>query len=263
MGTNRFQDSFIILTGAGSGIGREILSLLYPSTQKILAVDFNQELLDKLEQDFPSIFTLKADLSLKEGNQFILDWVKFNWQRVDFCFANAGKAEYGAAQNQNWGNAEKLFQLNVHSPIQLGLALKSLFPDSQFRVIITASAMSFWTIPGFSLYAATKAALLQWAETVWSEKTGNWLTLVFPIATGTGFFEAAGKNIPKPFPQQNASTVAKSILSGAANGKTKIFPSKLFYLMLRLNKIFPIILPLYQSIEYHKYKKWLKKQLEI
>lgn len=262
MGTNRFQNSFIILTGAGSGIGREILRLLYSSTQKILAVDFNQELLNMLKQDFPSIITLKADLSQKDGNQLILEWVKSNWQRVDFCFANAGKAEYGQAQDQNWENAEQLFQLNVHSPIQLGLALKELFPNSQFRLIITASAMSFWTIPGYSLYASTKAAILQWAETVWSEKSGNWLTLVFPIATRTGFFEAAGKDIPTPFPQQDASVVAKSILSGVAKGKTKIFPSALFYLMFRLNKIIPIILPIYQFLEFNKYKNWLKNQLE-
>ncbi len=262
MGTNKFQDSFIILTGAGSGIGREILRLLYHSTQKILAVDFNQQLLDRLKEDFPSIYTLKTDLSQKEGNQLVLDWVKTHWQRVDFCFANAGKAEYGQAQNQNWKNSDQLFQLNVHSPIQLGLALKMLFPDTQFRLIITASAMSFWTIPGYSLYASTKAALLQWAETVWAERSGNWLTLVFPIATTTGFFKAAGKNVPRPFPQQNASIVAKSILSGVAKEKTKIFPSTLFYLMLRLNKILPIILPIYQSIEYHKYNIWLKNQLE-
>ena len=262
MGTNKFQDSFIILTGAGSGIGRELLRLLYPPTQNILAVDFNEESLKKLKVDFPSIQQLKTDLSQKEGNQLILDWVKSNWERVDFCFANAGKAEYGVAQNQNWENAEILFQLNVHSPIQLGLALKELLPNSQFRLIITASAMSFWTIPGYSLYAASKAALLQWAETVWSEKSGNWLTLVFPIATKTGFFEAAGKNIPRPFPQQNASTVAKSILSGVAKGETKIFPSTLFYLMFRLNKILPIILPIYRSLEFNKYNNWLKNQME-
>lgn len=262
MGTNRFKDDFILITGAGSGIGREIIRLLYHSTQMILAVDFNQELLDKLKQDFPSIFTLKADLSQKEGNQLILEWVKSNWKRVDFCFANAGKAEYGQALDQNWKNADQLFQLNVHSPIQLGLALKGLYPGSQFRLIIIASAMSFWTIPGYSLYASTKAALLQWAETVWSEKTGNWLTLVFPIATRTRFFEAAGNHIPHPFLQQDASEVAKSILSGVATGKPKIFPSTLFQIMLRLNKILPIILPLYQSIEYCKYKKWLNKQTE-
>lgn len=262
MGINWYKNDFIIITGAGSGIGRELLSLLYPSTQNILTVDFNPELLEKLKADFPMIQTLKADLSQKEGNQLILDWVKTHWEYVDYCFANAGKAEYGAAQEQEWRNAEQLFQLNFHSPIQIGLLLKTLFPNTKFRLIITASAMSFWTVPGYSLYAATKSALLQWAETVWSEKSGKWLTLVFPIATKTRFFETAGNEIPTPFPQQHPSSVAKKILSGVRKGKTKIFPSSLFYLMLQLNKILPVILPLYQSIEYHKYKNWLKKQLE-
>lgn len=262
MGIKSFKDAFIIITGAGSGIGKELLVLLYPSTQNVLTVDFNQELLEKLSADFPLIQTLKADLSQKEGNQLILDWVKSNWSSIDYCFANGGKAEYGAAQDQQWENGEQLFQLNFHSPIQIGLTLKTLFPNSRFRLIITASAMSFWTVPGYSLYAATKSALLQWAKTVWSEQSGNWLTLAFPSATRTRFFEAAGKEIPTPFPQQDAKSVAKSIFSGVAKGKTKIFPSPLFYFMLRLNKILPFILPFYQSFEYIKYKKWLKKQSE-
>lgn len=262
MGTNRFEESFIIITGAGSGIGRELVKLLYPITQTILTIDCNQELLEKLHADFPCIWTLNADLGKKEGNRVILDWVKTHWSRVDFCFANAGKAEFGAAQDQEWENSEQLFQLNFHSPIQMGLALKAFFPNSEFRLIITASAMSYWAVPGYSLYAASKSALLQWAETIWSEKAGDWLTLVFPIATRTRFFEAAGKAIPTPFPQQNTSSVAKSILAGVTKGKTKIFPSTLFYIMLRMNKILPVILPLYQSIEYRKYKKWLKKQSE-
>jgi short-subunit dehydrogenase len=262
MGTNCYKDSFIILTGAGSGIGWELVKLLYPITHNILAVDCNQVFLEKLHAGFPSILTLNADLIKKEGNQVILDWVKTHWPRVDYCFANAGKAEYGAALNQEWKNSEQLFHLNFHSPIQIGLALHELFPRSGFRLIITASAMSYWAVPGYSMYAASKSALLQWAETIWSEKAGDWLTLVFPIATRTRFFEAAGNAIPTPFPQQNASSVAKSILAGVIKGKTKIFPSPLFYILLRMNKILPVILPLYQSIEYRKYKKWLKKQSE-
>jgi uncharacterized protein len=262
MGLKSYKDAFIIITGAGSGIGREILSLTYPVTKNILAVDCNNEFLEQLIIDYPSIHTLKADLSNKEENKLILDWVKSNWPKVDFCFANAGKAEYGAAQNQSWERGDELIQLNVLSPIQTGLGVKKHFPSSQFRLIITASAMAFWAVPGYSLYAATKAALLQWAQTVWAEKSGNWLTLVFPIATKTKFFEVAGEAIPNPFPQQNASAVARKILFGVSNGKTKIFPSRLFYYLLKLNKVLPLILPLYQKIEYHKYKKWLKKQSE-
>ena len=157
---------------------------------------------------------------------------------------------------------DQLFQLNVHSPIQIGIAIRELFPKINFRLIVTASAMSFWTIPGYSQYAASKSALLQWARTVWSEKSGNWLTLVFPIATKTKFFETAGKDIPKAFPVQSANWVATAILRGTSKGKKKIFPSPLFLSMLVANRFLRFIRPLYQLLEYRKYKKWLKNHSE-
>lgn len=257
-----FFQTNIIITGASSGIGKELVRQLIPSESKILAVDFDLAGLEKLQVEFPNIQILQADLSGKSGNEKILEWVSANWNRVDFCFANAGKAEFGPAEQQNWKEMDKLFQLNVHSPIQIGLAIRELFPKAIFRLIITASAMSFWTIPGYSLYAVTKSALLQWARTVWSEKSGNWLTLVFPIATKTKFFETAGENIPKAFPVQSPDWVATAILRGTSKGKKKVFPSPLFLSMLVLNRFFRFIKPLYQLLERRKYKKWLKKQSE-
>ncbi|PZX56671.1 SDR family NAD(P)-dependent oxidoreductase [Algoriphagus chordae] len=258
-----FTEAHIIVTGAASGIGLELVKQLLPSNPQILAVDFDQERLEILKSQFPKLYILQADLSLKSGNEDILNWVSDNWNRVDFCFANAGKAEFAPAEDQNWKAMDQLFQLNVYSPIQIGMAIRSLFPGANFRLIITASAMSFWTIPGYSLYAATKSALLQWARTVWLEKTGNWLSLVFPIATKTQFFETAGKDIPKAYPVQSPSWVATAILRGAAKGKKKIFPSPLFVSMLVLNRFFRFIRRLYQVFEYQKYKKWLKKQSEV
>ncbi|PZX60266.1 short-subunit dehydrogenase [Algoriphagus ratkowskyi] len=255
-----FTEAYVIITGAASGIGEELVRQLSPSKTQILAVDFDLAGLEKLMIQFPAIHIMEADLSKKSGNNLVLAWVKTNWKKVDFCFANAGKAEFGPAEDQDWKNMDQLFQLNVFSPIQLGLAIKELFPNASFRLVITASAMSFWTIPGYSLYAATKAALLQWARTVWLEKTGNWLTLVFPIATQTKFFESAGKDIPKPYPIQTPSWVATAILRGTAKKKKKIFPSPLFLSMLVVNRFFRIIKRFYLLLEYQKYKNWVKKK---
>ncbi|MEP0710970.1 SDR family NAD(P)-dependent oxidoreductase [Algoriphagus sp.] len=258
----QFTEAHIIVTGAASGIGEELVRQLIPSNSQILAVDFDRIGLERLQNEFPKITILQADLSQKLGNETIITWVEGNWNRVDFCFANAGKAEFAPAESQNWKEMDRLFQLNVFSPIQIGLMIRQLFPNGVFRLIITASAMSFWTIPGYSLYAATKSALLQWARTVWLEKSGDWLTLVFPIATKTKFFDSAGKDIPTAFPVQSPSWVATAILRGTAKGKKKIFPSPLFLGMLFVTRFFRILKKLYQLFEYQKYKKWLKKQSE-
>jgi short-subunit dehydrogenase len=261
MGMTSAKHARVIITGAGSGIGMELVKQFYPHTKHVLAVDISEKNLQALQAQFPDLEGfLMTDLSLKSGNQAILDWVSDHWDSLDFCFANAGKAAYQSAEKQDWKNMETLFQLNVFSPIQLGMELNALFPKKKFRHVITCSAMAFWSVPGYSLYGATKSSLLQWARTVWSEQSGDWLTLAFPIATTTGFFEAAGNQIPKAFPRQNPETVATKMIEGALAGKKRIFPSSLFRIMLILNNFLPVILPLYERLEYLKLKAWLSKQ---
>ncbi|MHA7131108.1 SDR family NAD(P)-dependent oxidoreductase [Algoriphagus namhaensis] len=256
-----FTEANVIITGACSGIGRELVKQVSESRANILAIDYRKEDLEGLMQEFPQVtHSLELDLSQKGTHSTILAFVKKIWTHVDFCFANAGIAEFGPAESQKWEEMDKLFQLNVHSPIQLGLGLKEAFATQPFRHVITASAMSYWTLPGYSLYAATKSALLQWAQTLWAEKSGNWLTLVFPIATKTNFFDEAGKNVPKAWPQQSAEWVAREMLRGAAKGKNKIYPSKLFLSALILNRFLRFIRRIVLWIEYRKYKNWQNQQ---
>ena len=85
------------------------------------------------------------------------------------------------------------------------------------------------------------------------------MILVHPVATKTSFFEKAGKGVPMAWPVQTADKVAQAIIKGVGAGEREIFPSKLFWASLQLNKLFPFIKTIYQRIERSKLKTYLQK----
>jgi short-subunit dehydrogenase len=151
----------------------------------------------------------------------------------------------------------KMLQINVASPIETAKVLKQTQSHSPCRLVVIASAMSFWPVPGYAAYASTKAALHQFVETLRSEGEGDWVTLVYPAATETDFFKSAGKEIPKAYPVQPVNIVVKKIIAGVAKGKRTIFPSKLFQVVMVANRIIPVFKPIYFFIERKKLRKWI------
>jgi short-subunit dehydrogenase len=251
------NNKHIVITGAASGIGLELLNQLTGNGNKILAVDINESGLERISNTYPEIESLILDLTKPESVPAIFDWIQSNWKIVDYFFANAGFAKFGPWEDTDLTNFTKMLQINVLSPIESAKILKRSLPNHPFRLVMTASAMSFWSVPGYAAYASTKAAIHQFVETLRSEGDGDWITLVYPAATKTDFFKSAGKEIPKAFPIQSVQTVARNIILGVSKGKKRIFPSKLFQVVMIANRIIPIFKPLYFFIERKKLRKWI------
>ena len=245
----------IVVTGAASGIGRELVRQLYTKGNELLAIDIQEDKLLQLQNEFPKLQILKADLIGDDSCDTIIDWIKSNWGKFDVFFSNAGFALYGNWEEIPTSTVENMFRLNVFFHIDLALKMKENFAN-RFQIVITASAMSYWAVPGYAAYAASKASIHQWAKGVWSEGNGSWLSLVYPAATATDFFESAGKKIPKAYPVQPVKKAVKGILGGIEADNRKIFPSTLFRVMLVLNRIFPIIKPIYTWSENRKLQRW-------
>lgn len=253
-----FANSFVLVSGAASGIGRELVQQLYLVQAKILAVDINADGLQELKAQLPEIEILTLDLTKGKALEEITLWLDKNWKQLDYCFANAGKAYYEPFEKQELNKIEELFHLNVFAVLELGIVLRQKFPG--LYLTITCSAMAYWPLPGYGIYSATKSSLLAWAQAVWLESDEQWLSLAFPIATQSKFFDQAGRGIPRPFPSQKAEQVADKILRGVKKNQKKIFPSTLFRVLLYLNRYLLIIKPIYQYYELRKFKKWIKKQ---
>ncbi|UJP65528.1 SDR family NAD(P)-dependent oxidoreductase [Mongoliitalea daihaiensis] len=248
----------ILITGAASGIGKSLVKVLYKEN-KVLAVDKDNIALQRLKEEFVTISCVPINL-LEEGAVFNSVDLAEQWLGgIDLCFANAGLGYYDSWQQILPQQAKEIFTLNVLIPMEYAHLLKRKYPEQTPRLIITASAIAFWAIPGYSYYSASKAAIRQFAKGIWTEQDGKWLTLVHPVATKTSFFEKAGNGVPMAWPVQTADEVAKAIIQGVEAEKKEIFPSKLFWLSLQLNKLFLFIKPIYQSIELSKLKLYQRK----
>jgi uncharacterized protein len=249
----------IILTGAASGIGKVLLNqLLDFEGVKILAVDLNG-----IENDSDKIIPFVCDLSQQSEIDRLFEFALTQFQTIDIFIANAGFAYYEVIEKPDWQRIEKIFQVNVFSPIYAFQKMKTLNVGREYFVLMTSSAMAKVAIPGYSLYGATKAALDRFEDAYRFENQDlGHLSLVYPIATKTNFFnrsvEASRKDIVVPFPAQTPEEVAEAMIKGILTNKTHIYPSTLFKMGRFFQQLFEIIVLPYQYFYARKLKEWAK-----
>lgn len=246
----------IIITGASAGIGQEVLNLIIQyEGVKVIAVARHIDSIIPQQNLFP----FAADVSSKEGIDKMFTFAQETFGETDIFIANAGFAYLERLLTPDWNHISQIYDLNVFSPIY---SLEKLAIESQREkaFIFIVSGVGFVSLPGYSLYCSTKAALNHFIDTYRYEKRDNLqITAVYPVATRTSFFDKAikGDNAPLPFPQQDTITVARKIVKGIEKGKKRVFPSLLFRLFYPLGRTFPFLLKIYSYREKNKVSNWL------
>jgi short-subunit dehydrogenase len=243
----KLSDRRIVLTGAASGIGRALLERLAAYPACIVAADVQPERLAQAARAISSpraeITTFVCDLSRQESVDALFDCALQAMGGVDLFIANAGLAYYEKIASPDWERLAKIYQINVFSPLYATARMAQLNAGRPYKVVITASAMSHMAVPGYAIYSSTKAALHRFAEGYRYElQDPSTLTLVYPIATRTAFFEvAAGSRQPTHWPTQSPAHVARAIVRGIERDKAAIYPSRLFRLVLFLDRFVPLV----------------------
>lgn len=252
--TMNIQNKKIVITGAASGIGKALLhELIQQDGVEILATDLNP-----YPDTLPAnVHFLQQDIATAEGVDALFDAAFTQMGSIDVFIANAGFAYYEQTQQEDWQHIDKIYRCNTFSPIYASHKMARLNQGREYGVLITASFMGIYSLPGYSLYSSTKAALLSWADAYRREKQDQGhIMLLCPVATKTHFFDTQA---PVPWPSQNAEAVAKAALQGIRANRQRIYPSQLSKLTLALNWIFPIVMPIYKWREGQKFFQWLKK----
>lgn len=244
----------VVITGAGSGIGRALLDALgHFDNIRILAVDLNTDSIP----DTLHIQRFACDISTAENNDLLFDYAKEKLGGIDVFIANAGFAYYEQLSGSDWSRIERIYQVNVFAPVYCAIKMHDLYPEHV--MVMTASAMSHMAVPGYAIYGSTKAALDRFAEAYRLEpdKRGH-LMLVYPVATRTNFFRTSHhKPAPTPFPSQTPEEVARAVVKGLQQNKKAVYPSSVFRVALWLDRIMPFTRRVVQSVYLRQFVTWL------
>lgn len=183
----------ILLTGAGSGIGKAVALQLSRRGHTVIATTHtNKQAKDLLLEAQADKLTLES---------FVLDVTKPDDQKkilkydLDVLINNAGMGETGSLAEINLDKVRHNFEVNLFAPLALTqLALKPMMQKRSGTVIFISSLLGRVTSPFFGPYSMSKFALSSGAEMLHNElkKVTDTVhvAIIEPGAFHTGFNQA-------------------------------------------------------------------------
>lgn len=163
----RNYDMHIFITGASSGIGEAIARHFgAESSNKLTLVARRLEKMEALGSELSAqTQALKFDLTQPSAASQALVQAQEHFGPVDVLINNAGANHLGDPAGFDVSAAERLFALNVFSPMRL---IEAALPEMRKRgqgAIVNVASIAAANAPGIMThYAATKAALARYSE---------------------------------------------------------------------------------------------------
>jgi len=204
-----------LITGASGGIGLETARHLAAQGYRLTLVARNE---DKLNNAVKSLDgtghgILLADLTKKEGLQKIADHLKT--EKYDVLINNAGAGIYGKFIEIPLDEQLATMQLNMNAVVALSYVFLQSARQGDALMNI-GSVLAHSSLPGGSVYAATKSFVANFSESLWYEfkKKGVFVTGFNPGAANSEFHANAGghtSDFPK-FVMSSVEDVAKELV---------------------------------------------------
>ncbi|MEG1528544.1 MAG: SDR family NAD(P)-dependent oxidoreductase [Clostridia bacterium] len=196
---NWINNSNIVLSGASSGIGRELAILFCQKYNcKVFGLARNTDKLKSLKAEIGDNFDyLATDISIQQSWQQVYDkLVEINFC-PDILINNAGVIHrFAKFRMLNDEIVNNTINTNFLSVVNSTRILLPLLDKSPKRAIINvSSASAYLACPGVSLYAATKSATLAFSEVLHEELSGEgyYVGAVMPGPVKTDLYKPRNK----------------------------------------------------------------------
>ncbi|MES2798238.1 MAG: SDR family oxidoreductase [Bacteroidota bacterium] len=151
----------VLVTGAGSGIGKEIAILFAEYGAEVIILEMDetkaQEVVDEIVENGNRASYLIADVSKEESVKEAFQTIK----SLDILVNNAGIAHIGKIEDTEVEDMERVFSVNVIGFFNcIKAAIKLMKPNKSGTILNMASVAGLVGIPDRFAYSTSKGAVL-------------------------------------------------------------------------------------------------------
>ncbi|MDJ0525147.1 MAG: SDR family NAD(P)-dependent oxidoreductase, partial [Microcystis sp. M53600_WE12] len=164
-----------LITGASTGIGVVFARQLAQRQMELILVARSRDKLEQLAAELGEQYGVKVtvivqDLTVAGAGKLVYDTVNQKGINVDLLVNNAGFGDYGAFSERDLARQLEMIQLNNLVLVELShYFLRPMLAGTGGAIINVASIAGFQPLPYLSVYAATKAFVLSFSESLWAE----------------------------------------------------------------------------------------------
>ncbi len=239
-----------LITGASSGIGRELARIHASKGGDLIIVARSRGKLEELKQELEKkhsvqVRVFEKDLSQPGSGRELYDEVKEAGLQVEYLINNAGFGGVGKFHERNWQDDLDMINLNMVALTELSrFFLPEMVKRNSGRILNVSSTASLVPGPLQAVYYATKAYVTSFSNALAGElhDTRVTVTALMPGATETSFGAVSGMDKTDMFKNTaSASTVASDGYEAMMAGKLEVISGLGFSqkLMLKMAPLTP------------------------
>ncbi|TNE79620.1 MAG: SDR family oxidoreductase [Bacteroidetes bacterium] len=250
----KLDDKVVVVSGAGSGMGRALCLQLKEKKARLAMLDLHAETLQetlKLMGSYAEFCSIHVvDISQKSEVDLLPTAILQAHGQIDVVINNAGIIQPFVPVNElNMQQIERVMNVNFYGTLYMCKAfIPYLLQRPEAHIANVASMGAFIPFPGQSIYGASKAAVKLLTEGLFAElmNTKVGITLIMPGAVNTHITENSGLGTPKAAktgegPKMlEAAEAAQIMLKGIEQKKLHVLVGKDASMLNKLYRLSPL-----------------------
>lgn len=236
-----------LVTGASSGIGRDIARELAKRKYDIIAVARNEDALKDLKKELEGMYQIKVDVRAmdlidRDGCRKLHEDVKAKYGVIDILVNDAGFGTCGKFTDTDLEKELGMIDTNIVAlHILTKMFLKDMVEADKGHILNVASIAGFMPGPLMATYYSTKAYVVRLTQSIrhelFRQKSKVKISALCPGPVATNFNKVA--DVKFNIAEADSKQVARYAVKKMMQGRTLIFPNFFIWLGRIFSKILP------------------------